>query len=231
MYRTREFVEPLCERVGAVSAALGLRHEIVLVDDACPQRSADEAERIAARHPIRLIRLGSNGGQDAALHRGLRECQGEWTVMIDADLQDPPEALQLLWPEAQSGFEVIFANRHGRYEMRGRLFTSWLYRRLASRLGRLPPGAGLFALLNRRTCQAIAAAPLGGSLLAAIARVPARRSSVRVLREARSSGGSAYRGIDRARKAARSLIQLSLSRVGGHHNASKRHQSRKSTPE
>lgn len=229
LYRTREFVEPLCERVRIVSERLGLRHEIVLIDDACPQRSADEAERIAPRHPLRLIRLERNGGQDAALHRGLSECRGEWTVMIDADLQDPPEALHLLWAEALSGVEVVFANRHGRYEMRGRLLTSRLYRRLASLLGSLPPGAGLFALMNRRTYQAIAAAPLEGSLLAAIARVPARRSSVPVLRDARRSGRSAYRGIDRARKAARTLIQLSLARLGANRFASDRCRSDKSS--
>ncbi|MGH8516021.1 MAG: glycosyltransferase [Panacagrimonas sp.] len=229
LYRTREFVEPLCERIGAVSAALGLRHEIVLVDDACPRRSADEADRIASRHPLRVIRLERNGGQDAALHRGLGGCRGEWIVMIDADLQDPPEALQFLWAEAQSGFDVVFADRHGRYEMRGRLLTSWVYRRIASLLGGLPPGAGLFVLLNRRTCQTIAAAPMGGSLLAAIACVPARRSSVRVLRDARGSGESAYRGIDRARKAARTLIQLSLARLGAIRLASIRHRSNKSS--
>lgn len=216
LYRTREFVEALCERAATVSAALGLRHEVVLVDDACPQRSADEAERIAPCHPLRLIRLERNGGQDAALHRGLGECRGDWTVMLDADLQDPPEALRLLWPQAQAGSEVVFANRHGRYEKRGRLITSRLYRRLASLIGGLPPGAGLFALMNRRTYEAVAAAPLGGSLLAAIARVPARRSSVPVLRDTRRSGESAYRGFARARKAARSLFQLALSRFSGH---------------
>lgn len=214
LYRTREFVEPLCERVGLVSQQLGLRHEIVLVDDACPQHSADEAERILLRYPLRLIRLERNGGQDAALHRGLAECRGEWTVMIDADLQDPPEALLALWPRAQAGFDVVFANRHGLYEFRGRLITSWVYRRVASFLGRLPAGAGNYALIKRPTYQAIAATPLRGTLLATMASVPARRDSVPVRRHSRASGGSAYRGIDRARKAVRTLFHLALARLG-----------------
>jgi glycosyltransferase involved in cell wall biosynthesis len=214
LYRTRDFVERLCERVGAVSASLGLSHEIVLVDDACPQGSADEAERIAAHYPMRVIRLARNGGQDAALHRGLGECRGEWVVMIDADLQDPPEALARLWPQTDAGFDVVFANRHGVYQIRGRLITSWLYRRVASLIGRLPEGAGNYALIHRRTYQAIAAAPLEGTLLAAIARVPARRTSVPVRRDVRTSGKSAYSGLDRARKAARTLIQLSRARLG-----------------
>jgi glycosyltransferase involved in cell wall biosynthesis len=216
LYRTRDFVEPLCERVGAVAASLGLSHEIVLIDDACPQRSADEAERIAARYPMRVIRLDRNGGQDAALHRGLGECRGEWVVMIDADLQDPPEALAKLWPEAQAGYDVVFANRHGIYQIRSRLITSWLYRRVASFIGRLPVGAGNYALMNRRTYRAIAEAPLDGTLLAMIASVPARRTSVPVRRDVRSSGESAYSGLDRARKAARTLIQLTRTRFSAH---------------
>jgi polyisoprenyl-phosphate glycosyltransferase len=215
LYRTRAFVEPLCARIDAASAALGLRHEIVLVDDACPERSAEEAARIAPRHPLRLVRLERNGGQDAALHRGLAECRGEWIVMLDADLQDPPEAVQWLWPDARAGTEVVFANRHGAYEGRARLITSWLYRRLAGQLGRLPAGAGLFVLLHRRVAKVVAAAPLGGSLLATIAAVPARRSSVPVRRDVRASGQSAYRGLARTRKALRTLFRLSLARLGG----------------
>lgn len=215
MYRTRDFLEPLCERIGAASAALGLEHEILLVDDACPEGSADAAERIAARYPLRLVRLPRIAGQDSALRAGLRQCCAPWVVILDADLQDPPEAVASLWSEAQRGFDVVFANRHGRYESCGRLLTSRLYRRLASILGGLPEGAGLFALINRKTYLAVAGmddAPV--SLLAALARVHGRYSSVPVLRSARSTGASAYGGLDRLRKAARSLLQLFLARHG-----------------
>jgi hypothetical protein len=144
MYRTREFLEPLCERAIGVAQALGLSCELVLVDDACPEGTADAAERLQFGCPLRVLRLSQNQGQDAAIRAGLRACAGNWALIIDGDLQDPPEGLNVLWPQAMQGHEAVFADRFGKYQSRGRLLTSRLYRRCLERLGGLPRGAGLF---------------------------------------------------------------------------------------
>lgn len=216
MYRTSEFVEELCARIAAISRTLGLDAELVLVDDACPEDSAGRAERVNCPLPLHVIRLERNNGQDAAILAGLRVCKGRYAVILDADLQDPPEAVRLLWPSMEQGFDAVFANRFGTYEARGRLVTSRLYRTAVRHVGRLPPGAGLFVLMNRRVIDAIVATHTPRtSILAAIVAAGGRYTSVPVERAARRHGGSAYASSRRVSKALRSLWQIAVARFVG----------------
>jgi polyisoprenyl-phosphate glycosyltransferase len=209
MYRTREFLEPLCERAIGVAQALGLSCELVLVDDACPEGTAEAAERLQFGCPLRVLRLSQNQGQDAAIRAGLRACTGNWALIIDGDLQDPPEGLSVLRPQAMQGHEAVFADRFGKYQSRGRLLTSRLYRRCLERLGGLPRGAGLFVLLNRRLIEAVAATQSRRiSILAAIAGARGRYTSVPIERAPRASGHSSYSAGRRWWKGAWSLWQI-----------------------
>lgn len=213
LYRTREFVEPFCARAVAVSQALGLSCEIVMVDDACPDDSGSAAEALRDSYPLRVLRLPQNLGQDAAVRAGLRSCTSDWAVVLDGDLQDPPEALAALWPLRAQGYDAVFADRFGRYESRMRLATSRLYRRSAELLGRLPRGAGLYVLLNRRVIDVVAATQSRRiSVLAAIASARGRYASVRIERAPRSLGRSSYSAWRRASKGARSLWQIVAGR-------------------
>jgi polyisoprenyl-phosphate glycosyltransferase len=209
MYRTREFVEPLCERAIGAAQALGLSCELVLVDDACPQGAADVAERLEFGLPLRVLRLSQNQGQDSAIRAGLRACTGKWALIIDGDLQDPPEGLSVLWPRAMQGYDAVFADRFGKYQSRGRLLSSRLYRRCLERLGDLPRGAGLFVLLNRRLIEAVAATRARRiSILAAIAGARGHYTSVPIERAPRASGRSSYSAGRRWWKGAWSLWQI-----------------------
>jgi glycosyltransferase involved in cell wall biosynthesis len=213
MYRTAEFLEELAARIALCSQALGLSFELVLVDDACPQGSGEHAQRLHCPGLLRVLRLPRNGGQDAAIREGLRACTGRWAVVLDGDLQDPPEAVERLWGEARRGFSAVFANRFGAYECAGRLRSSRWYRRTMQRLGGLPPGAGLFVLLDRRAIAAVCATRARRiSVLAALAAARGRFTSVPIERAARARGGSAYRSGRRAGKALLSLWQTFAAR-------------------
>jgi glycosyltransferase involved in cell wall biosynthesis len=213
MYRTAAALPELVERIGITVSRLGVSAEIVLVDDACPELSADRAANVTSSVPLSTLRLGRNVGQDRALREGLRRAGGQWAVLLDGDLQDPPEAVAVLWSERTSN-DVVFARRVGRYESRSRLITSRLYRRCVAMAGGLPPGAGLFVLLERRIIQAIAAMDTERfSMLAAIAAAGGSRTSVLVVREPRPIGNSAYSRLDRLRKGAETVGQLLLARV------------------
>jgi glycosyltransferase involved in cell wall biosynthesis len=180
-----------------------------LVDDACPESTADLAERLQVRCPLRVLRLSQNQGQDAAIRAGLRACTGNWAFVIDGDLQDPPEGLSVLWPRAMEGCEAVFADRFGKYQSRGRLVSSRLYRRCLERLGGLPRGAGLCVLLNRRLIDAVAATQSRRiSILAAIAGARGRYTSVPIERAPRASGRSSYSAARRWWKGAWSLWQI-----------------------
>jgi glycosyltransferase involved in cell wall biosynthesis len=214
MYRTSDALPALLQRIEATTRRCDVSAEIILVDDACPERSADVFDTLPAPGvATRVLRLGVNVGQDAALREGLRACRGDWAVLLDGDLQDPPEAVEALWAARGEGVDAVFADRRGAYESGGRLLTSRIYRRTLAWLAGLPQGACLFVLLPRATIAAVAASRTSRpALLASIAAHGRRFARVPVQRARRGSGTSAYDPRARIAKAARSLWQAFLAR-------------------
>ena len=214
LYRTATHLDELLRRVEAASATMCVSYEVILVDDACPEGSGAAAERAAERvEHLRVVRLTMNAGQDAALRAGLQASRGAWAVLIDADLQDPPEGVVALWARRREGWDAVFAQRKGVYTTPTRHLSSRLYRTLVSTVGGLPPGACLFVLINRRLIDRIAATSHSQpSLLAVIAASSASCTSVAVTRAKRSEGRSAYTDLRRVDKGLGSLWQLILHR-------------------
>ncbi len=209
LYRTAQQLEELLARIDAVSDRLCVDIEVILVDDACPEGCGSLAESAAMRDPrVRVLRLPRNQGQDAALRAGLGLSRGAWVAILDADLQDPPEALEQLWPMRHQS-DVVFARRTGLYSSRGRRLTSRLYRALFSTIGGLPPGACLYALLDRATVERInACQDERRSLLVLVASAATTSGCVTVQRSRRHRGNSSYTSLGRSIKAARSLWQI-----------------------
>ncbi len=216
LYRTGRYAEALVKRCSAVAAQLGLRHEVIFVDDCCPEEGHRQVAGLTKEHPVRLIRLDKNQGQDGAIREGLRVTRGH-VVVLDGDLQDPPEALPVLWSAMHSGgHDAVFANRTGRYESPGRLVTSVLYRRIMETVADLPRGAGLYVLMNARTAAAVAATKTTPIyILAALTATRGNFTSVPVDRAARDDNTSAYTGWLRLRKGVRSTCQAIKARHFG----------------
>lgn len=215
LYRTAAQLDELVARIHRVSAELRLSHEVILVDDACPEDSGGIALRKAALDPrLRVLRLPRNHGQDRALIAGMGLSRGEWTVVLDADLQDPPEAMARLWPLCTAAHDAVFARRTGNYSSLGRQATSRLYRAVASRIGGLPRGAGLYVALHRSVLDRInAATRRNATLLALIAGAKPRCASVEIVRSPRTTGTSSYHSFARMGKASRSLWELLAMRI------------------
>jgi len=215
MFRTRDYLESLCARALAAAQSLQLTCEMVLVDDACPDGSASLAQQLAKTYPIQVVRLNNNQGQDAAILAGLRVCRGRWALILDGDLQDPPEALAALWP-LTTEYDAVFAARFGNYESRARLISSRLYRRCMELAGGLPPRAGLFVLISRTLIERLGRARSSHpSILALIASARGRYISVPVERAARPAGRSSYGAGKRLRKGLLSLSQTVAARYFG----------------
>jgi glycosyltransferase involved in cell wall biosynthesis len=143
VYNNAATLEELCRRLGV---ALALHtHEIILCVDASPDASLDIARSLAARQPhLRCLALARNVGQHAACLAGLTRARGRWCAVMDADLQDRPEDIPRLLQLGQTGGELVFAGRRGRYESSPRLASSWLFRRTIYALGGVPRDAGMF---------------------------------------------------------------------------------------
>ena len=195
--------------VSRLAAALhGRDWRIHLVIDASPDDSAAVAGRLAAGDPrVRVTVLERNVGQHRALGAGLAAEPGAtaW-VCLDADLQDPPEAVpRLLDRLAEGDVHAVFAGRRGAYEGPLRLLTGAVHRAVLARLTGLPADAGAFLALGPQARAAVlaAAAP---SLVAAIgaARLPV--ASLPVVREVRLQGRSAWTARARLRQSLRTLL-------------------------
>jgi polyisoprenyl-phosphate glycosyltransferase len=205
VYRNAATLAELVARLG--SALTGRDWRLRLVVDACPAGSAEVAVGLTAAHPrVAVTELTVNGGQHAALRQGLAdEPDADVWVCMDADLQDPPEAVPLLLGRLATGdVEAVFAGRRGAYESRLRRVTGGLHRRVAARLTGLPPDAGAFLALRPAVRAVVLAADAPSVVLAVgVARRPV--TSVPVVRDVRPEGRSAWTARARLGQSVRSL--------------------------
>ena len=146
------------------TATLGdLPFEVILIDDGSTDATPDILDELAAADPrIRVVTLSRNFGHQTALTAGLEHAAGDAVVMIDADLQDPPELIPELVDWWRKGSDVVVAVREEREgETRFKLMTaSWFYR-LLGRVAQIEveQNAGDFRLLSRRALDALLAMP------------------------------------------------------------------------
>lgn len=215
VYRNRDSLDALTERLLKAVEQQALKTEILFVDDACPENSIERIREISETvEAVRGLRLPVNQGQHRAVLAGLKEARGQWAWIMDADLQDPPEALGALWAARASGASVVFAGRCGRYESRGRLFTSKVFKTTLSLLSGLPKDAGLFVLIERSVIDRILGMhPRTPFVLSMIASAGRPMRSIPIERDERVTGVSAYSGYARLRSAARAFLCLAECRL------------------
>jgi polyisoprenyl-phosphate glycosyltransferase len=128
VYGCRECLATLHERLTASLASVTPSYELLFVDDRSPDGAWTTLSDIADGDPaVRGIRLSRNFGQQAAITAGLAESRGRWTVVMDCDLQDPPELIPQLYSKAQEGFDIVLARRTQRNHSLPRLLAARVY--------------------------------------------------------------------------------------------------------
>jgi polyisoprenyl-phosphate glycosyltransferase len=150
-------LEALHRRLTAVLGTLAASYEILLVDDCAPDGAWNVIRRLAAADPrVRGIRLSRNFGQHAAITAGLAECRGRHAVVMDCDLQDPPEAIPRLWEKALAGHDIVLARRkRKRQSIFRRLAAALYFRALGAMSNRRFDGEfGAFSILSRPVIDA-----------------------------------------------------------------------------
>jgi glycosyltransferase involved in cell wall biosynthesis len=208
----------LAPLAGRVRAALdGRRWHLRLVIDGSPDESLAVARRLAVDDDrVRVTALTANGGQHPALVRGLAEEPGAsaW-VCLDADLQDPPEAVPLLLDRLAVGdVGAVFAGRRGAYEGRGRLTGGRIHRAVLARITGLPADAGAFVALGPEVREAVLRLD-PPSVVAAVGVAGLPVASVPVERSARAHGRSAWNAAARLRQSARTVAWTVRARALG----------------
>jgi glycosyltransferase involved in cell wall biosynthesis len=206
----------LCRELKAALDPLRISYELLFVNDGSTDASAARLAELAEQHPeITLVELNGNFGQQVAVLCGLQRASGASCVVMDADLQDPPSALPLLWGARSAAAPVVFAAKRGRYQSYGRHLTSLMYRTLLNLLTGLPREASMYMLMERPLVEDLLAFPTRHpSIPAMIGSLGVPAETRPVERRMRVHGRSAYTSLARVRAALAGLSCVFSHRFG-----------------
>ena len=153
VYGCSNCLEELCQQLDSNLRTLTQQFEIILVDDRCPDDSWNQLASLQVRYPsVKGIRLSRNYGQHIAITAGLAEARGDYAVVMDCDLQDPPSLVLDLYAKLQEGYDLVLAKRVERNHSAFRIFAAKAYFKLLSRLSgeRVDGSYGVFSILSRK---------------------------------------------------------------------------------
>ena len=158
VYNEEHALPELGERLVAVMDRLDAPSEVILVDDGSEDRSLAEIRALSTRDPrFRGVELSRNFGHQVAITAGIDLAVGDAVVVMDADLQHPPEVIEELVERWREGYEVVYAVRADRAgEPRLKRTTARLFYRALGRLADIdvPADAGDFRLADKRALDA-----------------------------------------------------------------------------
>jgi len=163
LYNEEAVVPELLQRTLAVLDGMpGGPHQVVLVDDGSSDCTCILLEEAAEKNPrLTVIALSRNFGHQTALAAALDYVSGDVTILMDGDLQDPPEAIPLFVETYKQGYDVVYAQRVKRKEAWWLRACYYLFYRLLAALStlQLPLDAGDFGLMSRRVIDEIRKMP------------------------------------------------------------------------
>jgi polyisoprenyl-phosphate glycosyltransferase len=137
--------------------------EIIYVDDGSTDGTMGHLRNIQSRDSgVRVVRLSRNFGHQIAVTAGLEDAAGDAVVIIDADLQDPPEVIADMLARWREGYEVVYGRRvHRAGESRFKILSAKVFYRLLDRLSeiRMPLDVGDFRLIDRKVVEALRQMP------------------------------------------------------------------------
>jgi glycosyltransferase involved in cell wall biosynthesis len=192
LYNEEGTVPALCDRLFGVLRSLGGPAEVVAVDDGSTDRTRERLVERARREPsLRIVALSRNFGLQAAIAAGLAQAEGEAIVLMDGDLQDPPELIPRLLAEWRGGADVVYATKRTRAERGLRRLSFEAFHRLFRGMGAivLPLRAGTFSLVDRRVLDVINRLPEHNRYIPGLrAWVGFRQAEIAYDREARAEG-------------------------------------------
>ena len=193
--------EVLWETHGRLTGALGqlndLAFELIYVDDGSRDRTPEVLREIQALDArVRVVRFSRNFGHQTAVTAGLEHAAGDAVILIDADLQDPPEVIGEMVARWREGYHVAYGVRTDREgETRFKLATAKAFYRLMNRLSEtpIPLDTGDFRLMDRRVVEVLRAMPERDRFVRGmVAWAGFRQIAVPYRRAARFAGESKY---------------------------------------
>jgi len=158
VYGCDESLSELCERLTVSLESMVKKYEILLIDDCGVGNTWKIIQNITKRNgSVKGIRLSRNFGQHIAITAGLEESIGSWVVVMDCDLQDKPEEIVKLYEKAQSGVDIVFAQRVDRQDSFFKKSASKLFYRVLGYLTetKLDYSVANFGIYDRKVINAV----------------------------------------------------------------------------
>ncbi len=154
IFNEEETIPELNQRLAAFLSDLGVSWEVIFVDDGSVDDSLSQLRSLAQQEPrYRVVSFGRNFGHQIAITAGVDYAEGRAVVVMDADLQDPPEVVREMLAQYQNGYDVVYgvrARRHGETIFK-KATAAAFYRLMRAMIGfDLPLDTGDFRLMSRR---------------------------------------------------------------------------------
>jgi len=219
-YRDSPAVPHMYERLRAVFEKIDVDGEIIFVNDASPDDAAEVLRDLAGRdRTVVVINHSRNFGSQNAFTSGMRICTGDAVVLMDGDMQDPPELIEKFYERWLEGYEVVYGQRVGREAPGYMRFLYKAFYRLfrAASYVKVPVDAGDFSLLDRRVVVALNSLPENNRFLRGLrAWVGFKQTGVPYVRPERMFGrttNSFLRNVQWARQAILSFSYVPLDLI------------------
>jgi glycosyltransferase involved in cell wall biosynthesis len=195
-YNESPVLDTLFKRMTDAAASWEMEYEFICVDDGSEDRTWEllctQNQRDAR---WRCLSLSRNFGHQTAVSAGMYHASGDAVVIIDADLQDPPEEITRMIEKWREGYQVIYAVRASRKDPPLKSLLAWCFYRLIARLVsfQIPVDAGDFCLLDRRVVDVMNAMPERGKYLRGLRTWSGfRQIGLPFRRDARAAGTPQY---------------------------------------
>lgn len=157
-YGAPTLLNELARQITEVAESITADYEIILVEDGSPDNSREIIRGICEKDDhVKAVFLSRNFGQQPAINAGLDASTGEWVVVLDCDLQNPPSHIRSLYEKAQEGYEIVFASRQARPDSYFMTEGSKLFNKLIGYLTNTKQDESIaeFAIYNRKVVDAM----------------------------------------------------------------------------
>lgn len=197
MYFEEDVVDECYRRLSDVATLNSLNYELIFINDGSTDKTLQLLETIALKdHNVKVINFSRNFGHQIAVSAGIDRAKGDAVIIIDADLQDPPELIPEMIKLWEDGYDVVYGKRRKREgESFFKLKTAKMFYRVLNSLSsvKIPMDTGDFRLIDRKVAEALRKMPEQNRFLRGMASwIGFRQIALEYERKERFAGKTKY---------------------------------------